>query len=215
MIYTQKTITMDAADDNGISTAQTPGAAGDLTITGALATGGVATLDIPRRVAIYSASNISNRTFTVYGTDRDGQTISEGSITGPNNSTVYTAYDFKTVTRIAISGAAAGALIAGTNGVASTAWIPTNVNYSEFQCSLAVVLTAGASLSYTVQHTFQDTQVSTNIAAIYVFPHDDSDLVAATASADGNYAFPPKATRLTLVSFTSGTAQFTVIQPGA
>ena len=62
MIYFEQTITLTAADDNGISTSQTPSGAGNLTITGALAAAGVATLDIARRVAVYSGSNISTRT---------------------------------------------------------------------------------------------------------------------------------------------------------
>lgn len=45
-----------------------------------------------------------------------------------------------------------------------------------------------------------------------VFSHED--LAGETASADGNYAFPPRAIRLLISSYSSGFADLTVIQAG-
>ena len=221
MIYFEQTITLTAADDNGISTTQTPSGAGNLTITGALAAAGVATLDIARRVAVYSASDISTRTFTIYGTDRNGIEMNE-TITGPNNSTVYTSYDFKTVTRVAISGSAAGAIIVGTNEVASTAWIPLNVNMTQEKVALFVTLSAAASLTYTVEDTpvevnktpFNNNEVYSNVSSLEVFPHPTAAFVTASTKQQGSYDFPIIATSVTLNSFTSGTLTFRVIQNG-
>ena len=58
-----------AADADGICASQTPLAAGALTINGALATGGVATIAVPARITITSAGNDSTNTFVVVGTD--------------------------------------------------------------------------------------------------------------------------------------------------
>ncbi len=145
--------TMTVLDRNGISVAQTPAIAGNLTITGALASGGVATLDVPRRVGIYGGSDESAKTFTVYGTNRFGVTISE-AITGPNATTVGGTKNFKTVTRIAVSAATTGAVEAGTYSTADTQVVPVDCYRSKI--SYDVHLSASASLTYEVQYTLED-----------------------------------------------------------
>lgn len=107
-----------ALDADGVCQSQTPSGAGNLTINGAQASGGVASFTAARQITIASSSNISNRTFTITGTDAAGNVQVE-TITGPNNTTVTTTGYFKTVTQIAISGAAAGALTVGMNGNAA------------------------------------------------------------------------------------------------
>jgi hypothetical protein len=126
-----------AADTNGIATTQTPTAAGNLTLNGALCatingnsvyapsvSGTAATADgaWARKIGITSDGDDSGVTFTVYGTDVDGKALSE-AITGPNAGTVYTtdgtATNFKSVTRIAISAAGTGNITAGTAAVAA------------------------------------------------------------------------------------------------
>jgi hypothetical protein len=99
------------ADVDGISVIELKGAAGDMTIGGAAASGGVATLDVPRNVTLTVATtNQSGVSFTVYGTDEYGEAVVE-TITGPNANTVAGVKAFKTVTRVAASAAIA------TNGV--------------------------------------------------------------------------------------------------
>ena len=126
-----------AIDANGIATAQTPTAAGNLTLDGALTatingnsvyapsvSGTAATADgaWARKIGITSDGDDSGVTFTVYGTDVNGKALSE-TITGPNAGAVYTtdgtATNFKTVTRIAISAAGTGSITAGTAAVAA------------------------------------------------------------------------------------------------
>jgi hypothetical protein len=99
------------ADDDGVSAVQLLGSAGNFTIGGALATGGVATFDVPRNVILTVATtDHSARTFTVYGTDAYGDAVVE-AITGPNAGVSAGKKAFKTVTRVACDGAIA------TNGV--------------------------------------------------------------------------------------------------
>ena len=70
-----------AADPDGISTAQNLSEADDLTITGALASGGSVTFDEPRNVTITSTGDDTGVTFTVTGTDETGAAQTE-EITG-------------------------------------------------------------------------------------------------------------------------------------
>jgi len=66
-----------------------------------------------------SAGNDSGITFTITGTDWNNNPVSE-VLTGANATSVYTLYDYKTVTSVVASGASAGNVSIGTNGVASS-----------------------------------------------------------------------------------------------
>ncbi|CAB4145591.1 hypothetical protein UFOVP1204_12 [uncultured Caudovirales phage] len=191
-----------------VCTSQTPLAAGNLTINGTAASGGVATLDTYRRVLLTFAADESARTFVVYGTGRDGTQYE--TVAGAASS-AYTALDYLTVTRISIDAASAGAITVGTNGIASSAWVPLDVNGPP-QLSLQVDLSG--TINATVQQTLNDVWTPTAKPADYWVNHADSNLVAMTSGhIQGNYAYVPAATRLTLNSGT-GSAVFTVVQPG-
>lgn len=60
---------------------------------------------VPRKVTLTSEDNCSSVTVTIEGTDRDDAAITDTGITGPNASTVSSPKFYKTVTRIAVSGA--------------------------------------------------------------------------------------------------------------
>ena len=104
-----------AADPDGVCTTQTTSGAGNLTINGALASAGVATLVPSRYLTITSGgSDESGKTFTVTGTDANGSTITE-TITGPGASaTVVGTVIFNTVTQIAVDAALAGNVTVGS-----------------------------------------------------------------------------------------------------
>ncbi len=144
---------LTAASANCISTSQTPLAAGNLTITGTAATGGVATLDAARRVIVTSAGNDSARTFTIYGTGHSDNPQTE-AITGGNVAAASTVNDFKTVTRIAVDDATAGAVIAGTNTIGSTGWkMPA---YALTPFSLRIDTTVSGTVNYAIEYTLDD-----------------------------------------------------------
>jgi hypothetical protein len=94
--------------------------------------------------------------------------------------------------------------------------IPLN-NYADpFNVGLGVKLSAGADLTYIVQHTFDnvfapDFNPST---AVWYTSTFGGNVTPKTTNADGNYAFPVVATRLSVTIWTSGTATLTVIQAG-
>lgn len=95
----------------------------------------------------------------------------------------------------------------------TSATIPLDTYADPFNVGLAVVLSAGASLTYTVQHTFDDVYANNfNPATATWFPH--ASLVDKVASSDGNYAFPVTAIRLNVTIWASGTATLTVVQAG-
>lgn len=103
-----------AADADGVCQSQTPAAGGEqaLTINGAQASGGVATFVAARFITITSAGADSGRTFTVTGTDVNGNVQTE-SITGPATTTVTGTLYFRTVTEVLVDDNTAGAITVG------------------------------------------------------------------------------------------------------
>lgn len=196
-----------SASANAIALSQTP-SAGALALNGALASGGVATLDTARRVLFTFAADETGHSFVVTGTDWQGVVISE-TVAGTTAGTVYTAQDYKTVTSITISANATGALTVGTNGVASTPPVVLDV-YA--RSTIALQATVTGTVNYTVRQTL-DSPWNIEPESWTWVNHPDTNLVAATSTQQGNYAYPPSMTRITLNSG-SGSVVFTVNQPG-
>lgn len=74
---------------------------------------------------------------------------------------------------------------------------------------VALQVAVTGTVNYTVQQTLDD---PADASATWL-DHPDSNLVAATTSKQGNYAYCPRATRLVVNSGT-GTAVLTIIQEG-
>lgn len=201
--------TLATADADGICQSQTPGGAGNLTINGELASGGVATMDVARHLSVASTANLSALTFTFTGTDRYGQALTE-AIAGPNNSTVKTTRNFKTITQIAISGAAGGALTVGTADEAETAWVPLDYTRKPYVMA-AVQLSSGASLTWGIQWTNTPLETA-GFQGHSAYAVDDALLTAKTASAAGGMEAAATGIRMKVTAFVSGTATFTVTQ---
>lgn len=118
------TLNPAAASANNIVTTITPTSGTKLTLNGTTVSGGVATLDIPRRVLLTYGNEASARTMTIFGTDRNGNAISEIlAVPSGAGGTVYTQQDFLTVTEaLPLGGGWTAAMTLGTNAVASTQW---------------------------------------------------------------------------------------------
>jgi VCBS repeat-containing protein len=97
----------DALDADSVCLSQSAGAAGNLTINGAKASGGVATFSAARQITVASSANLATLTFTITGTDINGSALVE-VVTGVNDNTVTTTGYFKTITQVAISGSTGG-----------------------------------------------------------------------------------------------------------
>ncbi len=155
-----------------------------------------------RSVALASTANLSSVLFTITGIDPAGTLVTQ-TITGPNNSTVYTTTGYTTVysivpnaSFIAGSGVTAGF---GTSGV--THWhMPSNWD-KNFVVGVGIYVTG--ALTYTLQHTFDDL-FNTSLGNIRVFNCDDSAFVNATTSQDTNYAFDIAASRVAVTGVSGG-----------
>lgn len=89
----------------------------------------------------------------------------------------------------------------------STAWIPVDYKQNPFNIGFAVVIPSG-TLTYQVEHTFDD--IFNSSVTPTAFTH--SSIFGKTTNQDGNYAFPVRAVRLTITSWTSGSAILTLLQ---
>jgi len=107
-----------ALDADGISVAAGVGNNAALVIGGALASGGAVALDSGRVVTILSAGNDAAKSFTVTGTDVNGDAQTE-SITGANAGTATGSKYFKTISGISAVGNPAGNVSAGINNSAA------------------------------------------------------------------------------------------------
>ena len=107
-----------ALDADGISVAASVGNNAALTIGGALASGGAVALSHGRVVTILSAGDDSGISFTVTGTDVNGDAQTE-SITGANADTATGSKYFLTVSGISAVGNPAGNVSAGVNASAA------------------------------------------------------------------------------------------------
>lgn len=91
--------------------------------------------------------------------------------------------------------------------------VPLDQYCDPFNVSVAVTLSAGANLTYTVEHTYDDVQSPTfDPATATWFPN--TALSAKTASTEGNYILPVSALRLRVSAYTAGTATLNVLQAG-
>ena len=189
---------------NNIAASQSPGAAGTLTLSGTLVTGGVATLDTPRRILITTASTIS---FTITGTDWSGSPISE-TVTNAGAS-VASVLSYATVTKI--TNAAAGtAITVGTNTVADSPW----VFFDAYAFGPAAIqCTVSGTANYTLWMTGDDPNSPTNPVNPNAMAWSTalSPMVATAATAQAVVGAPFSWAKVTLNSGT-GSVTSTFIQ---
>lgn len=200
------TTLLAAADDDGVAQNQTPSGAGNLTLNGALVSGGVATLattGVVRQVLITTASDESAKTLTIYGTNADGAAISE-TVTGPNATTGTTTMYYQTVTRVAVSAAFTGNVKVGTNGVGSSRIVNPDYFVDQFQIGVGSVVSG--TVNFTVQVTYEDIQ---SLSALTWF--DVTALAGKTASTDAAITTPCRGLRVKINSGT-GTVTTNIIQ---
>ena len=110
---------VEVLDLNGICTAaanNTPQAGVALTITGALASGGVATMTTPRNIIIDSSTTDTTQVATITGTDVYGETLVE-DIAFNGTTAVEGVKAFKTVTKVTCDINMAGNVDIGTSDV--------------------------------------------------------------------------------------------------
>jgi len=159
-----------ALDADGIAQAQAVAGAGNLTLNGALASGGVVVLDVPRTVEIDSSNaGDTTQTATVFGTDAYGNAMTE-TIAFNGTTAVAGQKAFKTVTRVAVSAVMAGNANVGTTDVFGLPYRVDSRNYVQTAWNGAFVTTG----------TFAEADVT-------------SPATATTNDVRGTYAVPDAA----------------------
>lgn len=173
-------------------------------------------MDVARRIIIASSGADSAIIFTVRGTSRDGNAQSE-TITGVATPTpVQSVLDYKTITSITPSGATAGNISAGTNGVGSSVWVVDNFLVNSW--SLAGNLSGPAGTTYSLEYTIDDPndigpsltaapqQFSMNPAS-FVPPHVYVYNGISVANGDNRFGFPEGPIFAHRLTINSGTGQ--------
>lgn len=204
------------ADTSTVSSVKKYNTITSITISGASAgaltvgTYEALTLDTGRRVLFTSAGNDSGISFGLTGTDWNGNPVSE-TVAGANATTASSVLDYNTITNITTTGAIATTVTVGTSGVAGSPWIDFDELATQGPVSIQVSVTG--TINFTVQQTLMSTTNADAVAksAVVWVNHPDSALTAATATAQGNYAYQPAMARVVVNSGT-GSVSATFIQ---
>ena len=189
-------------DDNCISVDQTTAGAAALTITGACASGGVATITatpltkVAQQVSIEGSGNNSGITFTICGTDADSKTRATCEVlTGSNGGTATSAQWYSTVTSITASGAVTGNVEAGwleaSGGVTETIVL----NYDGYSDDVNITVDVTGTVPYTVENTGQ--KMSSKFEPLWF---DTLDLSTQTTDLQGNFGVAVGGVRLRCTS---------------
>lgn len=197
----QATFSPVALDRDGISVSQTPGAAGNLTITGVLASGGSVTFADPMIVAVYCGSNIAARVFTITGTDRFGVAQSE-TITGVNVSTVSGTKFFKTVTQVAVDAATGFAVEVGVTGLTKSGWFAVKGN-RDGRFGLTVAIDISGTCTFSLEYAMEP--LANTVADDTLYGWTESTGSGKSADTFIPITTPIYGVRLNVTAFTSGT----------
>lgn len=165
-MYTKLDIDPIEVDTDGIAESQTLGGAGDMALDGALSDLGTAgAFDVHDagysagiggvRIAIDSAGDVSGVTFTVTGTNQDGNATTE-AITGVTTTAVESTTYWQTISQIATDGAVASGTFVGPVDEVITKTIPLNWRAS-VGASVAITALSG-TCQFDIDETFAEIQ---------------------------------------------------------
>lgn len=90
----------------------------------------------------------------------------------------------------------------------ATTSAPLPVDYAANPFKVGVGCVASGTLTYKVQHTF-DNVMDSSVTPTWL---DSEDLTGETTSQSGEYAFPVRAIRLNITAYTNGSVTMTLIQ---
>jgi hypothetical protein len=163
-------------------------------------------LDHPRHVIITSAGNDTGITFTVVGTDWNGQ-VQSVTVAGANGGAVDTGLDFAIVYVVYTSGATAGTVTVGTNTIAGSR--PIFLDPYGF-APTGIQVNVSGTVNYTIQSSLDNPAV-VGLDNVNWVNTSDPAAVGATTTIQSSYAYAPFVVRL-LLNSGNGTAQMIVIQ---
>jgi hypothetical protein len=185
---------------------QTPLAAGNLTIAGALASGGIVTIPTAQHVTIDCAGSDAARSFIVNGTD-DADNILTETLAGSSASTTTSTKNFKTITSISVDDATAGAVTAGIVSTFETRWFPINHHISPVSYAYQVVI---GTATFTVEGTLDNVFDNSITPVVTTTPVQAS----GSSSVSGVSIIPVVAIRVKVTAYTSGTITLRLLQAG-
>lgn len=96
---------------------------------------------------------------------------------------------------------------------AASAVVPLDSYNASFNVGIGVVLSAGSTLTFTVQYTYDDANATGFDPATATW-FSLTALAGKTANTDAPLTTPVTAVRLSVTAYTSGRATMTVIQAG-
>lgn len=115
-------------DADGIAVAQAVGSAGNLTLNGALVTGGIAVFDVPRAISVTSTdAGDTTQTATFTGKDFYNRPQTE-TLAFNGAATISGLKAFSSISQVAISAALAGNGSAGTLDLFGLPYVLTNIS---------------------------------------------------------------------------------------
>lgn len=163
------------------------------------------------QLSITSAGNVSGITFTVVGTDADGHPQTE-TITGPNATTVYSTKYFLTVSSVTASGAIGTNTSVGNSALAcSSTFIADYIN-SVASLGYGFTVSTGATLTYKLQHSYDDPFETGLTAGSAQTWFDDATVTAKTAAFNYSMTNAVRGSRMVFTAWTSGTLTGTLVQ---
>lgn len=198
-----KTLTGETAVTGSFAATQTTGGAGNLVLVSP-----APAFDNAVQVSLTSSVNQSAINFTITGTDADGHPQSE-VLVGPNATTVGSVNYYLAISSIYADAACATDIEAGNTELTCSGSIVVDYINSVSQVSERVVVSSGATLTWSVDHTFDDPfslTISKNWEQVGTAGGN------ATIPAFATTAAPYRASRIRLTAFTSGTVTDTLIQ---
>lgn len=162
---------------------------------------------IERTVNITSTGNISGVVFTITGLNLRGETVAT-TLTGPNATTATTVVTYNKVTSITTDVALSIAASVGTGSTGQTNWWMASTFPAPTNIAVGVAITA--TMSVTVQNTFDNLQTATSYTTFAL-----AAITAATTSTQASYTTPPGAVRAVVNSSDATAAMtFTIFQAG-
>lgn len=152
-----------------------------------------------------SATNHSAKTIVLVGKDPNGIDLTETIAAPGASATVTSTKAFKELLSATPSATiGADTFDIGWTATGHTPWVDLNASLAAFSASVLVI--AGGTINYDVQHTYDDAPSESSQAI------NHSAMTAKTATADGQYIAPVTAVRVNINSHTSGTVEFNVLQ---
>lgn len=182
--------------------ASTTGFAASVTGATFTLTSTAATDSLAHRVTVLNntVTNHSAKTLTFTGIDVDGFALTETIAAPAGSATVTTTGYYKTLTSVTVS-ATIGASTFSIGWAAQFVSPTIGVDRNGGIVGLNIVVSG--TINYTVQQTFDDIQTFVRTGIEWT-NNDDTALVSATTTKNGNYIAGIIATRLVVNSYSSG-----------